>query len=177
VPNVTSAPPVSPSTEWMHTTFAWVEVHDLLLFLLILILFSALGGGPLLRAMVNWFLRLIGRGVSETIVNVGTPGGDMAKEQKAVCDCGAQLVDPSKCIMHQAEHERSLENKRQIEAMWAHIEILATEMRTGFKDVSRTLVDSQKEITDTVVTQHKLILSALAGGREGFGGVGKGGHD
>ena len=172
-PNVTSAP----NTEWMHSTFAFLQLHDVILILAIIILFAALGGGPLLRASVNWFLRLIGRGVSETIVNVGIQGGDMTKDPMTPCaGCGA-LVDPSKCIMHQAEHERSLENKRQIEAMWDHLKDLGNEMRAGFKDVSKTLEVNSANITATIVTNQKMILAALSGERPGHGGMGRGGAD
>lgn len=155
-----------PDVHWFWQFFG---LHEVILYLVIVLLIGSLGGGPLLRAMFNWILRLLGRGVSETIINVGPQGGAMPLDAKSIKDpcasCGL-LVDPTKCVMHQAEHERSLRNEEAIRAQWENMKQLRADMTAGFKETQVCINESQRTI-----------LGALGGQRSGFHGSSKGGQD
>ena len=134
-----------PSTEWMHSTFAFLHLHDVVLILIIIVLFAALGGGPVLKSLLKWVGTLL-HGTTETNIVIGERNVPNEHPTAKEGECCGLLVDPAKCIMHQAEHERSLENKRQILAMWTHIEALGAEMRAGFKEVRTTVIEGQAAI-------------------------------
>lgn len=167
------------------------------MILAVVILFAALGGGPALKALFNAILKVFGKGTSETIVNFN-PGGEMAKIPKECVGCGL-AVDPSKCVMHQSEHERSLRNETQIGKIWEEYGTLRKDTLAAASALrNETLATASKLKDDTVAAATKLkdemvagfdkvntsiinsntaILGALAGDRDGHGKVGRGGND
>ena len=146
------------------TWMGYFGLHEIILYLVIVLLIGALGGGPTLKALFNAILKVFGKGGSETVVNV-LPGGVMAKVPKECEGCGL-AVDPSKCAMHQAEHERSLRNETQITELWKTYGEMRKEMSAGFKEVNKSIDESKT-----------VILGALAGTRRGFGEPSRGGGD
>ncbi len=78
-------------------------------------------------------------------VNVNLGGGEMARTPKECETCGL-VVDPTKCVMHQSEHERSLRNEEQIKALWANYEKMRGEMNAGFQETRQTIINGQTAI-------------------------------
>ena len=156
--------PLPDKTIFPVTWIGYFGLHEIILYIVIALLVVAFGGGPALKAMFNVILKVFGKGGSETIVNV-LPGGSMAKVPKECEGCGL-AVDPSKCAMHQAEHERSLRNETQITDLWKTYGEMRKEMSAGFKEVQTSINETQKTI-----------LGALARTRRGFGEPGRGGGD
>ena len=62
------------------------------------------------------------------------------------CEGCNLLVDPSKCVMHQSEHERSLRNEEEIKNLWTKFGDLQKDMNTGFKETRITIMDGQTAI-------------------------------
>ena len=147
------------------TWAGYLGLHEIILYIVIVLLVVAFGGGPALKVLFNAILKVFGHGGSETVVNVELPGGSMAKVPKECEGCGL-AVDPSKCAMHQAEHERSLRNETQITDLWKTYGEMRKEMSAGFKEVQTSINETQKTI-----------LGALAGDRIGFAKPGLGGGD
>ena len=133
--------------------FRWPEflgLHELILYIVIALLISALGGGPVLKALFNAVLKVFGKGGSEVNVSFANPGptntGDVMGRVPKECEGCGLLVDPSKCVMHTAEHERSLRNEAEIRKLWDNFGDLRKEMNTGFKETRVTIMSGQSAI-------------------------------
>jgi hypothetical protein len=154
----------------------WFEIHDLIFLGVILLLFGALGGGPLLKVLFNLTLKIFGHVTSETIVNVEQPGGEMAGKLPKECQtCG--LVDPSRCTLHVSEHERSLRNKEEIASLWAFYGKLRDEMLAGQAKARDEMATGFDKVHKSLDKTQEIILGALAGTRNGFSGPGRGGGE
>ena len=137
----------------MTPPFHWPEflgLHELILYIAIALLISALGGGPLLKALFNAGLKVFGKGGSEVNVNFASPGpttagGAMGRVPKECEGCGL-LVDPTKCVMHMSEHERSLRNEEEIKNLWKNFGELRKEVNDGFKETRVTIMSGQSAI-------------------------------
>jgi len=134
--------------------FQWpsfLGLHELILYIVIALLISALGGGPVLRALFKSVIKIFGHGGGEVNVNIANPGptatagGVMGRIPKECEGCGL-LVDPNKCVMHQSEHERSLRNEEEIKNLWADYGNLRREMNDGFKETRVTIMSGQSAI-------------------------------
>ena len=165
----------SPHLIFPSTWAGYFGLHEIILYIVIVLLVGALGGGPFLKALFRWGLSLFGHGGSETVVNV-LPGGDMAKVPKECEGCGL-IVDPKKCVMHQSEHERSKRNEAQIASLWAEYGKLSTESRAAAAKLKDEMNAGFKEVTTSIADSNRDILSALAGTRLGFEKIGRGGGD
>ena len=133
--------------------FRWPDflgLHELILYIVIVLLISALGGGPVLKALFGSILKIFGHGGGEVNVNIANPGptatgGVMGRVPKECEGCNL-LVDPSKCVMHQSEHERSLRNEEEIKKLWDTYGNLRKEMNEGFKETRVTIMSGQSAI-------------------------------
>jgi hypothetical protein len=128
---------------------SWMEVHDLILIGVVLLLFGTLGGGPLLKALINWFLKIIGRGTSETIINLNS-GGEMADNKPQTCKtCTA--TDPTSCPLHQSEHERSLRNEKNIEDLSKDLRTTRTQLFGKLEGIEAMLNDVKVAVGQLIV--------------------------
>jgi len=157
------------------TWAGYFGLHEIILYLVIVLLIGALGGGPALKALFNAILKVFGHGGSETIVNV-LPGGDMAKVPKECEGCGL-AVDPSKCVMHQSEHERSMRNEAQINKIWAEYSKLRDENIAAQNKLRDDMAAGFEKVNSSVINSQTQILKALAGDRVGFAKLGRGGGE
>jgi len=170
-------------THWLD----YLGIHEIILYLAIALLVSALGGGPLLKALFNWALKILGHGTSETIVTINQPGGEMAKKPALQeCEGCGLLVDPTKCILHQSEHDRSMRNEAEYSKLWEFYGKLKDEMvagqaqlrketTAGFNEVRNENQKSFRDTQQAIFDSQRIILDALAGTRVGFGKIGRGG--
>jgi hypothetical protein len=145
----------------------YFEIHDLIFIGVILLLFGAIGGGPILKALVPWFLKVFGRG-TETTININQPGGEMAGKLKPTPCASCTITDPSSCPLHQSEHERSMRNEKGIEALWTHYGDMRKEMTAGFKEVTATVIQSQQAILAAIGKRPKDWKDKNHGGGGGF---------
>lgn len=139
-----------------------LHVAILVLLLSLFVVATGKGGGKLLVQTLKKFL---GMG-SEVVSNVGKDrdeGDDMPNKPRPQ---GPFCRVPDDCPAHLAEHDRSLRNEKEIEGLWENYGQLRTDMTQGFKEVMANINATK----DT-------ILSALAGGRTGYGRSGKGGQE
>jgi hypothetical protein len=131
------------------SSFPWHDyfgLHEIILYVVVLLLISALGGGPVLRALFNSMLKIFGKGGGETVINLG---GNMRTIPKECEGCGL-MVDPTKCVMHQSEHERSLRNQEEIKSLWENYGKMRTEMNDGFKEIRVTIMSGQTAILKAI---------------------------
>ena len=126
-------------------------------------------GGMIASAISKW------KGGGNTI-NIG---GAMAAEKSLPKECEGcgLIVDPSKCVMHQSEHERSKRNEAQILSLWEEYGKISSETRAATAKLKDEMNAGFKEVTASIADSNKTILGALAGSRSGFGEIGKGGRD
>lgn len=153
---------------------AFLGLHELILYIVIVLLISALGGGPVLRALFKSALKIFGHGGGEVNVNIGNPGpmtreGIVGKVPKECEGCGL-LVDFKKCVMHQSEHERSLRNEEEIKSLWANYGALRQEMNDGFKETRVTIMSGQSAILKALGQRPTEWEDDESGGRGGGGG-------
>ena len=168
------AVPVPKQGIFPDTWMGYFGLHEIILYIVIILLIGALGGGPVLKALFNAILKIFGHGGSETVVNV-LPGGEMAKIPKECEGCGL-VVDPSKCAMHQSEHERSLRNEAQIAKIWTEYSKLRDENIAAQNKLRDEMTTGFKEVTASIAESNRTILVALAGGRNGFSKPSRGGR-
>lgn len=155
----------------------WLGLHELILYIVVALLISALGGGPVLKALFNAVLKVFGKGSSETIINFPQPGGDVGKKLPKECEGCGLIVDPTKCVMHSAEHDRSKRNEAQIASLWEEYGKLRNESLAATGKLKDEMVDGFKEVNASIADSNKTILGALAGTRQGFEQIGRGGGD
>ena len=98
-------------TNWQ----GYLGLHEFILYIVIVLLIVAFGGGPALKALFNAILKIFGHGGSETIVNI-EPGGEMSGKLKECKQCNL-MVDPKMCPLHAAEAQQSERNKTDISAV------------------------------------------------------------
>ena len=131
------------------------EPHHLLIIIAVLILaIVSLGGGKGLGTLIGpLFKKIFGKG-TELTVSLGpmeTEMGRYADKMDSLLHQGpaCPLVDPTKCTSHQAEHERSLENKENIEKLFSAVSGLKEEIRSGNERILLALVaGGQIKVTD-----------------------------
>jgi hypothetical protein len=105
----------------MPTTWqGYFGLHEIILYIVIVLLIGALGGGPALKALFNTILKFFGHGAAETIVNIEQPGGEMSGKLKECKACGL-MVDPKLCPLHAAEALQSIANKDAVKAVAADL--------------------------------------------------------
>lgn len=104
-------------------------------------------------------------------------GGAVAGEKPVPKECEGcgLMVDPSKCIMHQSEHERSKRNEAQIASLWEEYGKLRNESLAAASKLREDMGKGFEKVNSTINASNTAILSALAGSRNGFSGPGKGG--
>ena len=129
---------VSAVIEKLCTTPHEVEIAFIILFAALIAVAIGKGGGKLLLDLLK---KLIGH----ESVNINLAGGEMARIPKECESCGL-VVDPSKCVMHQSEHERSLRNEEEIKNLWTQFGNMRKEMNDGFKETRITIIDGQSAI-------------------------------
>jgi hypothetical protein len=164
----------------------WKEVcdphHLIIVILVLMVALLVTGAGRGIGGVISAFIKKVVGGKSVEINVVG--GGSMAGERPVPKECeGCGLViDPTKCVMHQSEHERSKRNEAQIAQLWeeygklrnenlAAAAKLKDEMTAGFEKVNIGFA----KVNASINASNSQILSALAGNRNGFQGPGKGG--
>jgi hypothetical protein len=152
------------------------ELHDILLFVLVIVFVGAFIGGPVFKALVGSAIRFFG---GKTDIQIQLPGGTVPTNlTPAKCEGCDQVVDPAKCVMHQAEHERSLQNQKAIGQLWEKTSKIRDDMIAGFKEVATKIDHSNK----TIMSGQLEILAALGRrprdwqdeGSGGGGGFGRG---
>ena len=126
----------------------------MILYLVIVLLIVAFGGGPALKALFNAILKAFGHGGLETIVNVGQLGDEMpGKLRKEMCATCGVFTDPSKCPLHESEHERSKRNESGIAELWKDV-------KEGRSKIFGKLDTMDTTLTDIKVAVGKLIVEA-----------------
>ena len=153
---------------------AFLGLHEIILYIVIVLLIVAFGGGPALKALFNAILKIFGHGGAETIVNV-EQGGVMAGKIPKECESCGLVVDPSKCVMHQSEHERSLRNEAQITKIWAEYSKLRDETLAAQTKLKDEMIAGFNAVHTSIADSNRAILGALAGTRIGFEKPGRGG--
>lgn len=158
------------------TWLGYLGLHEIILYIVIVLLIASFGGGPALKALFNAILKAFGKGSSETIVNFN-PGGDVAKKIPKECEGCGLIVDPTKCVMHSSEHERSKRNEAQIASLWEEYGKLRNESLTATAKLKDEMNAGFKEVNTSIINSNNAILGALAGDRNGHGKLGRGGND
>ena len=165
--------PLPEKTIFPVTWMGYLGLHEIILYIVIVLLIVAFGGGPVLKALFNAILKVFGHGGSETVVNV-LPRSEMAKLPKECESCGL-VVDPTKCVMHTAEHERSMRNEAQIARVWVEYSKLRDETVAAQNKLRDEMTAGFKEVNASIADSNRTILGALAGDRNGFGKPSRGG--
>lgn len=123
----------------MPTTWpSYLGLHEFILYIVIVLLIVAFGGGPALKAVFNAILKIFGHGAAETIVNIEQPGGEMSGRFKECKSCSI-MVDPKLCPLHEAEAQQSKRNESDI-----------TEVKRDLKESREKLWDKLDGIEATV---------------------------
>jgi len=148
--------------------------HHLIIIILVLIVAVLLGAtGKGLSGVISAIIKRF----SGKDVNINIGGGAVAGEKEIPKECeGCGLViDPTKCVMHQSEHERSKRNEAQITALWEEYGKLRNESLAATGKLKDEMVAGFKEVTISINESNRVILGALAGTRNGFSKPGRGG--
>lgn len=132
----------------------FLETHHLILIVCILILALVLTGGA--RGLSKLFdaglSRLSGK---TTEVNLSVGKTTPFEPPKAECVACGLLVDPTKCPMHAAEHERSLRNEEEYIKLWENYGRLRDDMTHGFTKVQECILNSQQAILNALGSRSK----------------------
>jgi hypothetical protein len=123
----------------------WVIIGSLVFALLVVSI--GRGGGALLLSLLK---KLFGGGEK---VNINL-GGGMSKKQKdehPACATCATYTDPTKCPLHEAEHERSLRNETGIKE-------LVTDLRQTREKLFCKLDEIDHSLTEIKVAMAKLVV-------------------
>jgi hypothetical protein len=152
------------------------EPEHLIIIILVLVLALLLtGAGKGLAGVINAAVKRLlgGKDVNINLMGGGGVSGDKKSIPKECEGCG--FIDPTKCVMHQSEHERSKRNEAQIASLWEEYGRLSAETRKSTAKLKDEMAAGFKEVTASINASNTQILSALAGSRNGFQGPGKGG--
>ena len=154
--------------EKLCTTSREVDIAFAILFAALIAVSIGKGGGKLL-------LDLLKKLVGHESVSINLAGGEMAKIPKECESCGL-VVDPTKCVMHQSEHERSMRNEAQIKQIWAEYSKLRDETVAAQNKLRDEMTAGFKEVNASISESNRTILGALAGRRDGFTSPSRGGR-
>jgi len=152
--------------------------HLIIVILVLVIALILTGAGKGLGGVINAAVKRLLGGKDVNINLMGRDGvsGDKRTIPKECEGCGL-IVDPTKCVMHQSEHERSKRNEAQIKSLWEEYGKISTESRAAAAKLKDEMAAGFKEVTASINDSNTKILSALAGSRNGFQGPGKGGSE
>ena len=154
--------------EKLCTTPHEVEIAFIVLFAALIAVAVGKGGGKILLELIK---KLFGHGD----VNVNVGGGGMGKIPKECESCGL-VVDPTKCVMHQSEHERSMRNESQIKQIWAEYSKLRDETLAAQTKIKDEMAAGFEKVNASIAESNRTILGALAGRRDGFTSPSRGGR-
>jgi hypothetical protein len=153
------------------------EPEHLIIIVLVLIVALLLAtAGQGLGGVVSAFIKKV-LGGKDVQINING-GGDVAGDKRTIpkeCEGCGLIVDPTKCVMHQSEHERSKRNEAQIASLWEEYGKLRNESLAAAAKLKDEMTRGFQKVNDTINASNTQILSALAGSRNGFQGPGKGG--
>jgi hypothetical protein len=153
------------------------EPEHLIIIVLVLVLallLTSAGGG--LGGAISAFLKKV-LGGKDVQINIAGGAVDDKKTLPKECEGCGLVVDPTKCVMHQSEHERSKRNEAQIASLWEEYGRLSAETRKSTAKLKDEMSAGFKEVTASINASNTQILSALAGNRNGFQGPSRGGSE
>jgi hypothetical protein len=145
----------------------------IVLVLVVALILTSAGGG--IGGIISAFLKKV-LGGKDVQINIAGGAVDDKKALPKECEGCGLVVDPTKCVMHQSEHERSKRNEAQITSLWEEYgklrnESLAAagklkdEMTAGFEKVNVGFA----KVNASINASNTQILSALAGNRSATG--------
>jgi hypothetical protein len=156
----------------------WSELcepeHLIIIVLVLVVALLLTSAGGALGGVISAFLKKV-LGGKDVQININ--GGDSVAGDKGTipkeCEGSGLIVDPSRCAMHQSEHERSIRNESQIANLWEEYGKLRNENLAVAAKLKDEMVIGFAKINDSINTSNTQILSALAGSRNGFQGPGR----
>ena len=134
------------------TLMGYFGLHEIILYFVIALLISALGGGPLLRAAFTALLKLFGHGTAEMVVNI-EQGGEMSGKLRECKQCGL-MVDPAMCPLHAAEAKQSERNKEDIASLTRDLKENTGKLWNKLDGMDTTLSDIKVAVAKLVVERN-----------------------
>jgi hypothetical protein len=164
----------------MPTLFSKIcDPEHLLIIILVLILaLIATGAGRGIGTLINTFLKkMLGGSEKDVSINIGSAAVAGDKTLPRECEGCGLIVDPTKCVMHQSEHERSKRNEAAIVKLWEEYGKLRNENLAAAAKLKDEMISGFDKVNSAIHTSNTQILGALAGSRNGFGKAGRGGEE
>ena len=161
---------------WMADFFSKLcEPEHLVIVVLVLIIALILtSAGTGLGGVISAFLKKI---LGDKDVNINLGGAAVAKSVPKECEGCGLIVDPTKCVMHQSEHERSKRNEAQIASLWEEYGKLRNESLAAAAKLKDEMTQGFEKVNASIADSNKTILSALAGTRNGYHEPSRGGRE
>lgn len=150
-----------------------LTASPLVIILVLILALLIVGTGKGLGELASLLLKKM---LNKGDVNINL-GGEMAKTVPKECEGCGLIVDPTKCVMHSSEHERSKRNEAQIASLWEEYGKLRNESLTATAKLKDEMNAGFREVNTSIINSNNTILGALAGDRNGHGKLGRGGND